>query len=463
MNLARQIIQNFKRNLGMMEEPMNATMTANMQSESLLEWMGIGKKQKGVMGEATYFTCLKMLSESLAKMPIKYYQKTAKGAVETEAKPGTMAYLLKTRPNEFMTPSALWNAVEMQRNHFGNAYIWRQMRYTPRKYGGNYEPIALWLMPSDNVQLIIDDAGIFEGKGRIWYWYTDRYSGQSYIFDSDEVLHFKTSHCIDGLYGASVQQILRDQVEGNIEAQKYQNNLYRTGMTAKAVLEYTGDLNQANRDKLRAAFEEFGNGSKNTGRIMPVPLGFKLTPLDIKMTDAQFFELRKYSALQIAAAFGIKPNQINDYEKSSYSNSEMQQLSFLVDTMSFIVKSYEEEINYKCLSPEEEKAKFYYKFNERAILRTDSKTQTEILSIEVDKGIRTNNEARRKIDLPDAEGGDDLIVNGAYMPLTLIRKKAEAELAQQAEQSQKQEREPPAQSEPGEKGGKEVEKKAFEL
>ena len=61
----------------------------------------------------------------------------------------------------------------------------------------------------------------------------------------------------------------------------------------------------------------------------------KLTPLDIKLTDSQFFELKKYTALQIAAAFGVKPNQINNYDKSSYSNSEMQQLSFYVDTELF--------------------------------------------------------------------------------------------------------------------------------
>lgn len=73
----------------------------------------------------------------------------------------------------------------------------------------------------------------------------------------------------------------------------------------------------------------------------------KLTPLDIKLTDSQFFELKKYTALQIAAAFGVKPNQINDYSKSSYANSELQQLSFYVDTELFVIKQYEEEINYK--------------------------------------------------------------------------------------------------------------------
>ena len=82
-------------------------------------------------------------------------------------------------------------------------------------------------------------------------------------------------------------------------------------------------------------------GARNTGKIIPVPLGMKLTPLDIKLSDSQFFELKKYTALQIAAAFGVKPNQINDYSKSSYANSELQQLSFYVDTELFVIKQYE--------------------------------------------------------------------------------------------------------------------------
>ena len=68
----------------------------------------------------------------------------------------------------------------------------------------------------------------------------------------------------------------------------------------------------------------------------------KLNPLNLKLTDAQFLELKKYTALQIAGAFGIKPNQLNDYEKSSYANSEAQQQAFLTDTMLVILKGLEE-------------------------------------------------------------------------------------------------------------------------
>ena len=132
------------------------------------------------------------------------------------------------------------------------------------------------------------------------------------------------------------------------------NNLYESGLTAKATLEYTGELNEKAKTALvKSRLRSSAAGRRNTGKILPVPLGMKLTPLDIKLTDSQFFELKKYTALQIAGAFGVKPNQINDYSKSSCSNSEMQQLSFYVDTELFIIKQYEEEINFKILPDED--------------------------------------------------------------------------------------------------------------
>lgn len=104
----------------------------------------------------------------------------------------------------------------------------------------------------------------------------------------------------------------------------------------------------------------------------------------------------------------------------------MQQLSFLTDTMLFVLKQYEEEVNYKLLTDEEafNEGK-YYKLNEKVLLRTDSKTQMEIFATGVQNGIQKVNECRRKLDLMDAEGGDQLIVNGNYIPITEVGKQYE--------------------------------------
>lgn len=388
-----------------------------MQNEELLEWLGISKTSKKIVSEVTYFTCLKMLSETLGKMPIKFYQETEKGI--EKASPNAAYKLLRRRPNPLMTPSTFWATVEMNRNHYGNAYVWLRRELKLQRFGGSYDLKDMWIMPSDSVQIFIDDAGFFGGKGSIWYIYTDKYSGEQYFLRSHEVLHFKTSYSFDGITGAAVKDILKATVEGGLESQNFMNNLYKSGLTAKAVLEYTGDLDEKAKNKLKEGFETFANGSDNAGKIIPVPLGMKLVPLNIKLTDSQFFELKKFNALQIAGAFGIKPNQINDYEKSSYANSEMQQLSFYVDTELFILKQYEEEIDYKILSPDEVDEGYFYKFNEKVILRTDSKTQMETLAKAVDSGIYKRNEARELLNLPIADGGDILTVNGNSIPVTM--------------------------------------------
>jgi HK97 family phage portal protein len=395
--------------------------TASINDESFLEWLGIKRNNddKKPTSDVTYFTCLKMMSETVAKMPWKAYKKTKQGVQEIEDS-DEITRLLKERPNPYTTPTAFWNAVEMNRNHYGNAYVYIQREFKRKKYGGEYKTTALWVMESDRVTILVDDKGYFGNKGKIWYAYGDKYSGEQYVFAHEDVMHFKTSHSLDGITGLPVQTILKNTVEGVLESQRFLNSLYKNGLTAKATLEYTGELNEEAVEKLRRVFERYGNGSQNTGKMLPVPLGMKLTPLDVKLTDAQFIELKKYSALQIAAAFGIKPNQINDYEKSSYSNSEMQQLSFYVDTTLFVLKQYEEEVNYKLLSPKQKEEGRYYKLNEKALLRTDSKTQMDILATAIKNGIETINEARKKLDLAYKEGGDELIVNGTYLPITEV-------------------------------------------
>ena len=396
--------------------PQDTGGVRTLNSQSFLESLGLRRKRKPT-SEVTYFTCLKMLSETLAKMPIKYYQKTDRGIVEAEQT--ETSKLLTKRPNPFMTPTVFWNTVEMNRNHYGNAYVYMRKKFIRQRYGGEFRIIDLWVMQSNCVQIVVDDAGIFAGVGRLWYVYTDPTSGRQYVFSTDEVMHFKTSFSFDGITGLPVQQILRDTVSGASASQEFMNGMYESGLTAKATLEYTGELNDGAKEALRKSFEEFGSGAKNVGKILPVPLGMKLTPLDIKLTDSQFFELKKYTALQIAAAFGVKPNQINDYSKSSYANSELQQLSFYVDTELFIIKQYEEEINFKIATEEEQDSGFYYKYNEKVLFRTDSKTQMSYLKEGVTGSIIKPNEARRKLDMPDAEGGDELFANGSIVPLTM--------------------------------------------
>lgn len=360
-----------------------------------------------------------MLTETMGKLPLKFYQRTGKGKIRAE--PNKAAQLLMTRPNKIMTPATFWGTVEFNCQHYGNAYVWIQTKYQKSgRFGGTIEPVAFWVMQSEYVQVFMDDVGVFGNSGQLYYRYSDPKTGKTYTFGQDSVMHFKTWCSTNGILGKSVREMLMDTIGGAEESQTYLNRLYQDGLTASMALQYTGDLDKPRRMALQREYNDLLTGAKNAGKVVAVPVGMTLQPLNIKLADAQFFELKKYTALQIAGAFGIKPNQLNNYEKSSYANSETQQLAFLIDTMAYRLNQYEQEINYKCLTPEEQKNGFFFKFNEKALLRTDAKTQMANIVSAVTNGLYTVNEGRELLDLAYVDGGDVNMVNGTYTPITQI-------------------------------------------
>ena len=246
----------------------NSGPTLTLQDKELAEWLGINPLSDS-LSEVTYFTCLKMLSETIGKLPLKYYQTTKEGKIRAD--PDDMTRLLTIRPNPVMTPTALFTACELNCQHYGNGYIWIQKQFKRRRYGGDYRPVGLWVLPSKSVSIVIDNAGVFQEKGKMYYQYVDEYSGEMYVFPQEDVIHVRTSYTFNGLIGKPVRQILGDMVDGAKESQKFMNNLYRQGLTASMALEYTDDLDEGRRRKLQQKYNDYLTGARNAGKIVPVP------------------------------------------------------------------------------------------------------------------------------------------------------------------------------------------------
>ena len=383
-----------------------------VELNNLYKFLGINPDEdEKVLSEATYFSCMKVLSEAIGKLPLKLLRYNEKNGVET-ARKHSLYYILHDRPNPYMTASTFWSTVEYNRNHYGNAYVWIQ---------GAGDNMKLWILPSVDVEVWYDDAKILADQPDLYYLYSA--GGKLYRFGSEEILHFKSSNTLDGVVGVSVQDQLKMTIGGAVKSQKMLNRMYESGFTAKAVLQYTGNLNDENVKTFVKGIEKYAKGGlsdEDIKNIIPIPLGSQLTPLNVKLGDNQFIEVKQYTALQIASAFGIKPYQIGDYTKSSYASAEAQQLSFYVDTLLYIIKQYEEELTYKLLSTDEVNGGYHFKFNVGVILRADLKTQVETLVKAINGGLYKANEARSLMDLEYVEGGDTLLVNGTSIPIHMI-------------------------------------------
>lgn len=357
------------------------------------------------ISEITYFTCLKTLAEALGKMPVHLVD-AEKRRVRHETTP-----VVETQTNNVQTPGQFFTLLEYFRNHYGNAYA-----YIARDVRGRVTGLYPLYPPA--VQVWVNDVeGVTERP--YFYYYTAPDSGGAYWFNPGDIIHVKSWLTEkSGHVGKSVRQILAESLTGSKSAQAFLNDLYQKGLTANAVVKYVGDLS---REKQKLMLDNIEAQARDNGRRMiALPVGFDLQTLDLKLSDSQFFELQKYGALRIAAAFGVKPNFLNDYSKSSYANSAAQNLSFYVDTLLYNVTGYEQEMNRKLLTSAEQAAGIGYKFNLWAILRSDPDKQAEIIQKMVTTGIYSIDEARNKLDLPPCDGGAVHMIPGNYIKLEEI-------------------------------------------
>lgn len=387
-------------------------LTHDAETVSLTDerfWTRYGNVRNGKLSEITYFTCLKTLSEAVAKLPLKLYMENIGGIQRARDKP--LYNTLKIRPNRNMTATSFWATVVMIMYHYGNCFVYPLHR--------SNKPPELIILDSRYMKIYDDNAKLISAYGGVWYIYTEPTTGKIYKFSSDEILHFKTYMTFDGIAGLAVKDILELTIDGALNSQKFIQNLYENGLTGRVAVEYTQDLNEKLTKKAIQTFEAAVDANKAMNFI-PVPSGMKLTPLNLKLTDAQFLEMKKYTALQIAGAFGIKPNQINDYEKSSYANSEAQQQAFLTDTLLVILKGFEEELTAKLLTDSEIQEGYFFKFNVDVILRATFTQRMTGYAQARQNGWLSANDIREKEDMPyipEDEGGNAYLVNGNMVPI----------------------------------------------
>lgn len=378
----------------------------NKDSNSLFDILGQFNEDTEVqqdISETIYFICLKHLSESLGKMQWEKREITKKKGRETIFD-NDLDLLLNIRPNPYMSAITFWQTVELNRNHYGNSYVYIERNGVKIK--------NLWQLPSDEVEIWIDNKGYFGSKDNIWYVWNDSRSGKRYSFFKDEILHFKTHMSWDGLSGTAVRDILKTQLNTQKSALNFLKRIYSSStLGTKVVVHYTGELNDAKAKNMVDKIANFAK-AKESGAFIPLPMGYQAQLLEMKLADSQFFENNKNTALQIAAAFGIKPNIINDYTKSSYSNSETQQLDFYVNTLQPLFLIYEQELSYKLLHPRDLEKGQRLVINEDVLFKMDNQTKANVYSNYVQNFIMTPNEVREALNLPYVEGGDKLVGNG---------------------------------------------------
>lgn len=354
------------------------------------------------------YSCVRILSEAVASLPLNVYRYTDSGGKE-KAIDHTLYRLLHDEPNPEMSSFIFRETLMTHLLLWGNAYA-QIIR------NGKGEVVALYPLMPDRMTVDRDR------NGRLYYKYTKSNddaptmeNGSVYLEPSD-VLHVPGLG-FDGLVGYSPIAMAKNAIGLAIAAEEYGSKFYANGAAPSGVLEHPGTLKDPER--VRNSWNSTFGGSSNSHKVAVLEEGMKYTPISISPNEAQFLETRKFQINEIARIFRVPPHMVGDLEKSSFSNIEQQSLEFVKYTLDPWVIRWEQAL-YRSLLTEEEKKELFFKFNVEGLLRGDYASRMNGYATARQNGWMSANDIRELEDLdriPEELGGDLYLVNGNMLPL----------------------------------------------
>lgn len=350
---------------------------------------------QSAMSIATVFRCVKLLSESVANLPLQYLKR--KDGVYVEADNGRLDYLLNLQPDYALNSFDFWRQVVQELLLDGNAYI---------------VPVY------NNVSLELDRLALC-GRGTVThdtfndcYDVYDAENGIYGHFAEDEIIHIKGLTLRNSKKGVSVLSYARLTMgiasTGDQETQnRFANGgnvrgIVSNGNTVRGFGEYQDKQLEKTAESLDARFQE-------GERIVSLPGQVDFKQISLSSTDMQFLESRKFTVIEICRFFSVPPTFVYADTASNYKTVEQADVDFLSHTLNPLLRNIEVELSRKLIAPSL-CHKYKFKFDRRELFACDLNGMMNYGTKLLQVGASVN-EVRRMNNLAPVDGGDTALVS----------------------------------------------------
>lgn len=382
--------------------------------------------ERTAMQTTAVYACVRILAEAIASLPLHVYEYQDDGGKKL-VHDHPLYYLLHDEPNPEMTSFVFRETLMSHLLIWGNAYA-QIIR------DGAGRVLGLYPLLPDKMEVQRDD------RGNIYYVYS-RNSDENPMFKeygniklkAEDVLHIPGLG-FDGLIGYSPIAMAKNAVGMTLACEEYGASFFANGANPGGVLEHPGVLKDLS--KVRESWNSVYRGVNNAHKIAVLEEGMKYQQIGIPPEEAQFLETRKFQINEIARLYRIPPHMVGDLDKSSFSNIEQQSLEFVKYTLDPWVIRWEQSLQKSLLLPGE-KGKYFIKLNVDGLLRGDYQSRMNGYAVGRQNGWFSANDIREMENMnpiPDEEGGNLYLVNGAMTKLADAGAFAGADNGQQKEE-----------------------------
>ena len=328
-----------------------------------------------VLGLSTVLSCVSLLADSVASMPMRCFT-TVNGKRVLTPVPEVLS---NPDPNESNSFELLHMIVSSMALH-GNAYVHIDRDRAGREIG---------LSPLHPYQMQVLPNGDQTGR---------KYLHLGNDIPSDDIMHLRWFTPPQSLVGISpiVQQ--RTVLGLAMAMDRHLAQWYGEGATPSSVLETDAKLTLEQARTLQNTWE---TTHRRHRRPAVLTEGMKWKPVQASASDQQLEQMRNQVVNDVARIFRIPPHMVGAKgDGMTYQNVEQASLDFLTNTIHPWLRRIEIGLS-KILPPGTDVT-----FDTTALMRVDSLTRARVAAQLLTIGARTPNEVRAIDGYEPYEGGD---------------------------------------------------------
>lgn len=227
---------------------------------------------------------------------------------------------------------------------------------------------------------------------------------QSQIIDYADMIVVTRNAKYNTILGQGLLTYGKDILSLSMEETQYMNNLFKNGLSAKAVLSSKTPFKREIKEQLKSDLQEFYSGSSNAGKMLVLEGDISVDSLALSPTDIDLINTENFTISEIARFLNIPKHMLNlDRQQGTYSNITQERLQLLQNTLTSYTVAFEEAFNQKLLTPQEIQQGYYFQFDTSQMLKLTPQDQAQYMLSLFEANVVTLEEVREALNL----GGDE--------------------------------------------------------
>lgn len=350
-------------------------------------------------------TLVRKLAVGGSRLPSKTYQRTGSG--RTLAQDSPYGDLMR-RPCGY---------------RFGRKFLWLWTFSTYELYGE-----SMWLKLRDDNRRVRELAPMHPANvltrfidGQLYYGFMGGGAGFDLraLFPASDVVHFRGYNPDNLLRGVSPCEPLRHTLYAEDQMRRTSSAMWRNGARAGVVLTHEKELSEPAAKRLKAAWDAMHSGADNAGKTAVLEEGVTPHVMQMNPEDMQYVEGRRLNREECCAVWDVPPPAVHILDRATFSNITEQMRSLYRESHEPRLSAHEDTLATQLAPDFDASGDTYHEFDLDGVLRGDYEKRTPANAQAIGTGQATPNEVRRRENLPDVEGGDELLINAALIPLRL--------------------------------------------